>query len=135
MFQFSILLNICIIWTDIHQITDVSAALSNCITLEKFSDLIKQHNGNALFVVTEKNRSHGCHCHQKVLIKYLPVHDTLSCFFQDIIPDHQIRDHKEPELYISFDRKQGKNNDQNSRYNDTNQHFFLLLIHNKASLT
>ncbi len=27
-----------------YQFTDISAALSNCIALEKFTDLIKQHN-------------------------------------------------------------------------------------------
>ena len=77
--KLSILLYVCIIRTDIHQFTDIPTALSNCIALEKFTDLIKQHNSNrfikvsGLLIKCNRNRTDRSNCHQEILIKYLPV--------------------------------------------------------------
>ena len=132
-FNLTVCFNICIIRPDIHQITDIPAALTDCITLEQLSDLIKQHNCNAFFVIAEGNRSDGCHCHQEIFIKHLPVTDSFPGFPQNIIADHKIRNQIEKKLQpLWYGNNASCNPDDNQkhcRHNNSFQYFFLLFIH------
>ena len=92
--QLSVTLYIRVIRTDIHQVTDISSALSNCIALEQLADLIKQHNSYTFLIIAKQNGADSRDRHQKVFIKYLLIADTFPRLFQNIVSDHQVRNHK-----------------------------------------
>ena len=129
----TVTLYIRVIRTDIHQVTDISSALSNCIALEQLADLIKQHNSYTFLIIAKQNGADSRDRHQKVFIKYLLIADTFPRLFQNIVSDHQVRNHKQHKLQPALCRKQRQHDDQRCRHDDTDQHFFLLLVHNLFS--
>ena len=104
LFQFSILFDIGIIRTDVHQITDVPAALAHGVGLEPFAHLVEQHHRDglqivAVFIYGQCQSPQRSHRHQKVLIEYLTVADTFSGFFQNVVANDQIIHQEHSQTY------------------------------------
>ena len=83
--KLSINFNIGIIRSDVHKLTYVLTALSNCNILEQLTNLIKEHNRNCFCKITiiykcNYNCTYSCNCHKEILIKYLSVKNSLNCF-------------------------------------------------------
>ena len=91
--QLPILLNIGIVWADVHQIGNVAAAFSYCHALEQLPNLIKEHNRHRFGVITaagiqcQRHRTHCGNRHQETFVKHLTVLDTF-CRLQQNIPAH-----------------------------------------------
>lgn len=72
------------------------AALSHGVALEPLPDLIEQHHGNGFRVVAaaleqcQSKGSHGSHCHQEALIKYLMIPNPLPGLPENIIADDPV---------------------------------------------
>ena len=146
LFQFPVLFNIGVIGTDVHQVTDISAAFANSITLEPLADLIEQHNRYGFYIIPCFVFSHFgiyCNCdradrgyrHQQALVKRLTVLDSFKCFDQDIIADHKIRDQIEDKSQNPFERQEIEPDQQRCRSQDPDQHFFLFFIHKSFLLS
>ena len=81
---------------DVHEVADVPAALSHGVALEPLPDLIEQHHGNGFRVVAaaleqcQSKGSHGSHCHQEALIKYLMIPNPLPGLPENIIADDPV---------------------------------------------
>ena len=104
LFQFAIPFDIGIIRTDVHQITDIPAALAHGIRLEPFTYLVEQHNRDglqivAVFIYGQGKRTQRSHRHQKVLIEHLTVADTFSGFFQNVVANNQIIHQEHSQTY------------------------------------
>ena len=102
--QFSIPFDIGIIRTDVHQITDIPAALAHSIRLEPFTYLVEQHNRDglqivAVFIYGQGKRTQRSHRHQKVLIEHLTVADTFSGFSQNVVANDQIIHQEHSQTY------------------------------------
>ena len=108
--QPAIFFDIGIVRADIHQSADVLTALTNSITLEELTDLIKQHNSNAFHIVTASGPdsndkgADGCDRHQKILVECLTIENAFSGLSQNIIADYQISDQIENHLYNARNR-------------------------------
>ena len=102
-------LQIGVVRPDVHQLADVFSALSDRITLEEFSDLVKEHDRDSLGILAERHGSHGRRRHEEVLIKYLPVPDSLERLAEDIMSNRKIRDEKQHKAQdrIFFQREEG----------------------------
>ena len=66
----------CRVGTDVHERGDGAAGALNGVALEPLSDLIEQHDGNALGVVAEGNRAEGGDCNEEVLVKDASLADV-----------------------------------------------------------
>ena len=87
---------VCIIWSDIHEVGNIAAAAPDGIGLEPFADLIKQHDGDALSIISvlidsQSHGTNGCDSHEQAFVKGLTAPNALARFDEDIIADNQIR--------------------------------------------
>ncbi len=95
--QLTVLLDVGVVRTDVHQRADVLPALAHRVALEQLADLIEQHHGDGLVVVAaflidgQRERTHRGHRHQEVLVEHPPVGDALSGLLQNVVADDQIR--------------------------------------------
>ena len=132
--QFALLFHICIIRTDVHQFADIFTALSDRIALEQFSDLIEQHDRDRFGIISGSRKPDGdrtkrCDDHQEILIENPSVQNPAECLSQNVISDHQIRDHIQYKTQDSRRRKQFQYDHHHCRDQNPRKHFFLLLIH------
>ena len=96
LFQSAFPLYVGIVGPDIHKGTDVAAALSHGITLEKFPHLVEEHYGDGLVVVSafgvdsQGNGPDGGHGHEEIFIAYPAVYNTFAGFSEDVIANQQV---------------------------------------------
>ena len=80
-------------------------------------------------VYRNSDRADRGHRHQQALIKWLTVLDSLKCFDQNIIANHQIWNQIENESQRPAEWQKIKSDQQSCRNQDSDQHFFLFFIH------
>ena len=146
--QLSVLLQIGIIRSDIHQFGNVPPAFAHGIALEQFADLVKQHYGDGLVIIAgfqqaDDQGPNGGDGHEEVFVEHLAVQDPFEGFPQDIMSDdevgHQVQQHAQETLQQAaflhsgkpreIFRKEMQDCQENRRRTDANQHFFLFLGH------
>ena len=99
-----------IVRTDIHQFTDIAAALSDSDALEELTDLVKEHDSHSLGIFTEHHGSDRRNCHQEIFVKYLPVPDPLECLSQDIEAHGKVghQEKQKADCRVLFQRQNGQ---------------------------
>ena len=77
---------------NIHQRGDASAALAHGVALEKFTDLIEQHDRDALRILAQDHGADRRNGHQQALVERLTVQDALDGLAQHIISRDEVGD-------------------------------------------
>ena len=80
----------CCIGTDIHEGRDGAAGALHGIALEPLANLVEQHDGDALGVVTEGECADGGDRHEEVLVKDAPVTDARRRAPENVPPDERV---------------------------------------------
>jgi hypothetical protein len=57
--------------TDVHQCSDGFPGTPDCNALERFTDLVEQHNGHTFRVFSDGECANGGNGHQEVFVKDL----------------------------------------------------------------
>ena len=133
--QLAVPLDVGVIGADVHQGADVPAALAHGVALEQLTDLVEQHDGDALYIVAalrpdgQEERTQGGDGHQEVLVKDAAVDDALARLAQDVVADHQIGDQVGDQLGDAGQRDELQGQQHGRRNEDADQHHFLFLRH------
>ena len=137
--KLSILLNIRVVWADVHEIRDVVAALSDRIRLKPFADLIEQHDGDGLGVVAvlidgKRERAERRDGHEQAFVERLLVHDAAHSLVKDVIADDEVRYEERDEARRSRERQLRRDHGQHGRDEDADEVSLLFLCHSGDSL-
>ena len=138
LFELTVVLDVRIVGTDIHERGDAAAGLADRIALEQLADLIKEHNGDGLgvvaapFIERQRDGTDGRNRHEKIFVEHLPVADALPRLAQDVAADRQVG--REIECGGDEHRQgnQFRREEQHRRGQDAIEHLFLFLRHGKA---
>ena len=133
--ELAVLFDVGVIGTDVHQRTDVAAALADGVALEQLADLVEQHNGDTLDVVAalrpngEEERAERGDSHQEALVKCAAVDDADACLAEDIVADDEVGGHIGQEPPDAGQGEECKRDEHDCRDRDADKHFFLLFVH------
>ena len=114
---------------DVHQVADVFPAAADGIALKQLADLVKQHDGHGLRIISEHHRADGSHSHEEVFIKRLAVIDPLAGIDKCLAADEQIRDEVQRELSPARYRHKVQPDEQHGRCCYEQQRPFLFARH------
>ena len=133
--QLSVLLDVGIVGTDVHQGADVLAALAHGVALEQLADLVKQHDGDgfvvvaAFFIDGQREGADGGHGHQEILVEHPAVEDAAPRLPQNVIAndgvDRQVQRQPQP----AGDGDHIQRRQHHRREDNAYQHLFLLFCH------
>ena len=132
-----------VVRTNIHKVRDTPAAFPDGITLKQFSDLIKEHDCDALGIITgtqaaEQDGAKAGYSHEEVFIKGLTVYNAFPCLSQDIIPDNEIGYEIQHEFHPAIQqcvRLQEVQNHHTQCCNENpDQYIFLFMCHGRYFL-
>ena len=134
----TVLLDVGVIRADIHELTDVAAALADRVALEPLTDLIEQHNADGLGVVaalgqSEHDCTHGGDRHQKVFVEGLTVFDAFSGLDENIIADDGVGNHVQDKAQNAARRDKVQHHHEHGGDEDAYEHLFLFFVHERLS--
>ena len=136
--ELTVLLDVGVVRTNVHQGGDVPAGFADGVALEQLADLVEQHDRDALDIVAalrpdgQAERTERCQRHQEVFIKRAAVEDAFSGFFQDVVADDEIRRQIGDQLWNAGDGDEFQRNQHHCRNEDADQHLFLFLCHGRG---
>ena len=93
-FQFTVLLQICIVRSDVHQRRNGFPGFAHRIAFKQLTDPVEQHNYHRFRILLGTDGAYGGKHHQEVFVKNLTVGNVPQCF-EDHVPTDQEVWHKE----------------------------------------
>ena len=127
--QLAVLLNVGVVRANVHQAGNGAAGLGHRIGLEPLAHLIEQHNGYALGVFAQDQRTDCCDGHKEILVKHLTMQDVGDGFPDNIPANHRIADEVDAHLRPTLQREQRASGEQHRRHDDAGQQMLLLFCH------
>ena len=127
-------LDVGVVGADVHELSYAAAALTHGDMLKQLTELIEYHNGDALFIIAQRDRAHRCYRHEKVFVERLAVFYALERLDERFIADGQIGDEVQRKLQPALHRQQLQRRDHHRRGDNAPQRILLLLVHGHTPL-
>ncbi len=129
LYQLAALLNVGIVWANVHQAGNGAAGLGNSVGLEPLAYLIEQHHRHALGMFPQDQCADSRNRHKEVLVKHLTMQDVGDGFPDNIPADHRIADEIDPQLRPALRVEQAPGGEQHRRHDNAGQQMLLLFCH------